>query len=82
MMTWCGMRKRTVLPSDITSFGRAMSKMGFSGENRKRTSTGMLYRSYCLTVDDLKEPVPMVSDMELTAEDLLDRSVEYDEEDL
>lgn len=69
-------------PVDITSFGRAMSKLGFNGESRKRTSTGMLYKAYCLTEEDLNEPVPVVSDMELTAQDLLDRDVEYDEDDL
>ena len=69
-------------PVDITSFGRAMSKLGFNGEIRKRTSTGMLYKAYCLTEEDLNEPVPVVSDMELTAQDLLDRDVEYDEDDL
>jgi hypothetical protein len=42
----------------------------------------MLYKAYCLTEEDLNEPVPVVSDMELTAQDLLDRDVEYDEDDL
>lgn len=67
---------------DITSFGRAMTKLGFNLGSRRRVTSGILYKVYGVSVDDLKSPVPVVQDMELTRADVLDKDVEYDEEDL
>ena len=67
---------------DITSFGRAMTKLGFNLGSRRRVTSGILYKVYGVSVEDLKRPVPVVQDMELTRADVLDKDVEYDEEDL
>jgi len=67
---------------DITAFGRMLTKQGFTKTDKKRTAAGMLYRVFGCSNRDLMTEPPLVADMDLTGEDLLNAEVEYDEEDV
>lgn len=67
---------------DITAFGRMLTKQGFNKTDKKRTAIGMFYKVYGCSNEDLKKEPPIVSDMDLSKDDLIDSEVEYDEEDV
>lgn len=68
---------------ESNAFGRAMTRLGFGGNSRKRVAEGVLYKVYGCSMDELtKHDPPIVLDMDIKGEDALDRLVDYDEEDL
>lgn len=67
---------------DLNTFGRAMTKYGFGKESRKRTATGIMYRVFGCTEEELSTPLPLIADLDMTQEDMFDRQVDYDFDDL
>lgn len=67
---------------DSVSFGRNLSKLGFGKLSRKRDAKGTLYKVYGFSEDEFKTPPPVVQDMDLGTEDIFDKDVVYDKDDL
>jgi phage/plasmid-associated DNA primase len=69
---------------DVTKKGMSSSleKIGFGASSRKRAADSTKYMVYGCSEDELKTPPPVINDYALKMEDVFDKDVEYDEDDL
>lgn len=62
-------------------FGRQLTKLGFGKMSRRRDAKGIIYKVFGCNEEELKTPVPIVTDMNMDF-DGYNGDVEYDAEDM